>query len=213
MQKRIDKIEFNKPRKRIYTLFFDDGSEQAVHEDTLLKFRLAQGSQIDAALQSKISRFEEETNCKEQAYRFLSRRPHLERELYLKLLHKGYNKALIMSVLDRLRKNNLLDDEDFVRCFAEEEKSLRHSGPLRIKKKLIEKGAPREMVESWLEDHYPETEQLQQAEVLAGKKYNGMQKIDGAKRLQKVRNFLRQRGFTWNIIREVTAQWETEEEL
>ncbi len=203
----IERIEFSKPRRLIYTLFYSDGTQQEVREETLLHFGLAQGSIINANLEDKIKQYEQEVSCKEQAYRYLARRPHLEKELANKLRSKSYSSDLVSKTIRYLKDRNLLNDSDFIHRFAEEEKKLRHSGPLRIKKKLLTKGASVEMIDEWLKRFYPEQEQMRQAKILAEKKYLLLHNYPQQKRIQKIQSFLQQKGYYWYVIRETVAGW------
>ncbi|HIE57414.1 MAG TPA: regulatory protein RecX [Anaerolineales bacterium] len=207
MTTRIERIVLTKPGKLLYTIFLDDGSNREIREESLLRFGLSPGSTMNADLESKIRQYEQEISCKEQAYRYLARRPHLERELANKLRNKGYSADLIGRTIHYLKEKNLLDDSDFISRFAEEEKKLRHSGPLRIKKKLLARGASNETIDEWLRQFYPEEEQIQHAKILAEKKYSMLQNYPKQKRFQKIQSYLQQKGYSWYIIKETVALW------
>ena len=208
----IERIELSNPRKLLYTVFYNDGNQRNIRQETLLHFGLAQGSTISPDLEKKIQRFEQEIGCKEQAYRYLARRPHLERELINKLRTKGYSLDLISRIIHYLKDKNLLNDTDFIYRFAEEEKKLKHSGPLLIKKKLLSRGASSQIVDEWLKQFYPENEQMHHAGILAEKKYHLLRNYPQKKRMQKLQSFLKQKGYNWYIIKETVVEWMGNEE-
>jgi len=207
MTTQIERIVLTKSGKLLYTIFLDDGTKREMREESLLRFGLTLGSKIDAKLESKIKQYEQEINCKEQAYRYLARRPHLERELANKLRNKGHSAHLIGKTIRYLKGKNLLNDSDFINRFSSEEKNLRHSGPLRIKKKLLARGASIEAVDEWVRRFYPEEEQIQHARILAEKKYSLLQNYPKQIIIRKIRSYLQQKGYTWHIIKEAVASW------
>jgi len=203
---RISKIEIQKKNKKRYSLYSEDIYLFGVSEDTLVHFNISKGNTYSDTELQEIQAYEEQTQCLYQAYRYLSRRPHLSAELTRKLKLKGYESALIQSAIQILHKKNYLNDPDFIRLFVIDQMRLKRSGPMLIKKKLMEKGAKAETVDMILSADYPENEQFNNAQILLNKKLQNDSRIEK----ENLVRFLQQKGFPWDIIRQI--EWPEAEE-
>jgi len=105
-----------------------------------------------------------------------------------------------------LHKKNYLNDPDFIRLFVIDQMRLKRSGPMLIKKKLMEKGAKAETVDMILSADYPENEQFNNAQILLNKKLQNDSRIEK----ENLVRFLQQKGFPWDIIRQI--EWPEAEE-
>ena len=194
---RISKIEIQKKNKKRYNLYSDDIFLFGVSEDTLIHFQINKGSEYSETTLFEIQAYEEQVQCLFQAYRYLSRRPHLTAEIIRKLRLKGYENSLIQLVIQTLQEKKYLNDPDFIQLFVSDQIRLKHSGPLLIKKKLLEKGAKSEAVDTVLSEDYPDHKQFNNAQKLLNKKLQNNPKIEK----EKLVRFLQQKGFPWDIIR------------
>jgi len=198
----LTKIEVQKKNKKRYSLYSEDVFLFGVSEDTLVHFNLQKDLDYSENKLQEILKYEDVMLCLSQAYRYLSRRPHLESELKRKLRLKEFDNVTIADAINRLRKNKYLDDRDYIRRFISDQIHIKKSGPLLIYKKLMEKGAGRSDIEEILESAYPETEQIINAQFLFDKKANSAKKED----LKKLYAHLQQKGFSWDIIRQVIVE-------
>jgi regulatory protein len=121
MSKLISRIELVSRPKKIYRIFFDNDHQMELVEDTLLHFNLAKGSSIPENKLHAIRHHDAVMRCVHQAYRFLSRRPHLESEIKRKLLQKKYDKVQIGQAIQKLITQGLLNDTEFIQLFIREE--------------------------------------------------------------------------------------------
>ncbi len=205
---KIERASRNKPLYHVYsgeTLIF------TVTEETLLHFLLAKGKELSDARLNEIYHFDQVQRCVQQALRYLSRRGHFALELKRKLQAKGYETEIIEEAISYLRQKKYLDDAQLTAQFVHDGIQLKKYGPLLLKKKLLEKGAAREFVESYLQQAYPPEKQEAQARALLRKKLRSLpEHLPVTKRRQKIAAFLQQRGFGWEIIRPLLDELLTE---
>jgi len=89
-----------------------------------------------------------------QALDALARRDHSSEDLRRKLLEKGYDAAVVASLLDGLRAEKLVDDGRYLENFVAYH-AARGQGPLRVRAELRRHGLAGPPVEECL-DAYPD---------------------------------------------------------
>ena len=105
-----------------------------------------------------------------------------------------------------MRDKGYLNDEDFIRIFIREQSTVRRSGPLLIRRKLLEKGAEQSLVDTWLPSEYSIEKELGNARILLEKKIKSAGAGQGKERMQKLSRYLQQKGFTWETIQTVFTE-------
>ena len=96
----ITRIERQKKNKRRYSLFDQDKFIIGVSEESLLKYNIYSGIILSENMLRQIESGENLIAIREQAWRFLTRRMHSEKELRDKLINKGHSQEDI----DKLRR-------------------------------------------------------------------------------------------------------------
>lgn len=203
MSIQITRITTQKKHKDRYALFQGDSFLTGVSQEILLKYSLHTGSILSEKEFNRLKKEERLIAIREQALRYLSRRAHSTKELTLKLQQKGYALKSIETVTADLQKKGYLNDVEFARMFLREELRLKRTGPLLIKNKLMIKGISLETIEKILVEMYDTRLQYENCRTLAAKKLNTLQALPIEKQKQRVTGFLRQKGFGWEICRQV----------
>ena len=133
-----------------------------------------------------------------KALDLLSRREHSRKELYLKLTKRFESKENINLTLDRLEENNLLSDSRFAEEYvlARRRKGF---GPIKITVELQNRGVNESLI-------FNEIQRFDDWVSLARKSFkkkfpNGPS--SDLKELQKQKNFLVNKGFSFNEIESV----------
>lgn len=125
---------------------------------------------------------EELEKIRESALRILDHADNTSAELIRKLLKKGYGRENVDSVVNALRKADLLNDERFAVSYARM-KTEEGKGPFWIRQKLNEKGVPPQILDRALleaEDREEEYRNcLLRALALCGLKYDFVVDSDG----------------------------------
>ena len=137
----------------------------------------------------------------EYAVSLLAQRPYAEGELEARMLRLGYRPVTCEMVLHKLKQNNLLDDADFARQWAEA-RARRGLGPQRIAGELRRKGVTAEDTQAAMEA-LDEGEHLSAATALAAKFLrSGKPGEDRRKADQRVLAALARRGYPYAIAKE-----------
>lgn len=189
---------------------FDNSSQLILSFDTLFKSGLKKGDEVSEDRFSVLIESDTVYNIKKKALTFLSRRPHTEKELILKLKAKAYDEKLIKLVIKELRELSFLNDKNFAIQFTEEKSEKKKWGKLKIKAALQSKGIDNKIIIAVLSNYNIDNLEMQQAEKLALKKYTVLQKKETDKRklFQKVITFLISRGYDYELssktVRKIT---------
>ena len=133
-----------------------------------------------------------------KALDLLSRREHSRKELYIKLTNRFDCKDEINLTLDQLEENNLLCDSRFTEEYVHSRRR-KGFGPVKISMELEKKGVKDSLISSEI-DKFNDWDKL--AELSFKKRFP-----DGAsknfKELQKQKNFLTNKGFSFYQIESV----------
>ena len=133
-----------------------------------------------------------------KALDLLSRREHSRKELYLKLIKRFESQEYINLTLDRLEEKNLLSDSRFVEEYVQARRK-KSFGPIKISAELEKRGVKESLISGEI-DKFDDWEDL--AELCFKKRFpDGVSK--DFQRLQKQKNFLSNKGFTFYQIESV----------
>jgi len=142
--------------------------------------------------------------AREYALRLLEYRERSEQEIKERMSRKNYNERLIKSTIESLKNHNLVNDRRFARMWAES--CLRRSyGRWKVQSDLNKKGIDEEIVEEVLRESYSKVDEVQVALALIQKKWPFL-KEEKNTLLRRVSDFLKRRGFPFEVIAEVIRQ-------
>ena len=142
--------------------------------------------------------------AREYALRLLEYRERSEQEIKERMARKNYNERLIKSTIKSLKNHNLVNDRRFARMWAES--CLRRSyGRWKVQSDLSKKGIDEEIVEEVLRESYSKVDEVQIALALIQKKWPFL-KEEKNTLLRRVSDFLKRRGFPFEVIAEVIRQ-------
>ena len=142
--------------------------------------------------------------AREYALRLLEYRERSEQEIEERMARKNYDERLIKSTIKSLKNHNLVNDRRFARMWAES--CLRRSyGRWKVQSDLNKKGIDEEIVEEVLRESYSKVDEVQIALALIQKKWPFL-KEEKNTLLRRVSDFLKRRGFPFEVIAEVIRQ-------
>jgi regulatory protein len=205
MQIIITKIDRQKKNKGRYSLYTGEKFIAGISEETLLEFDIYSGKEISENILDKIKEKEKQVAVREQAWRYLSRREHSEKELRDKLLVKGNEVGIIDRIISNLKEKDYINNERFARLLIVDEINFKKNGPLLIKNKLLKKGLEIDLVNHLLNEYYNEVQQEKNCKYLAEKKYKSLKESDINQKKSRLGNYLTQKGFTWDISANVIS--------
>ena len=197
----ITKIEEQKNKKRV-NIFVDDAFFCGLNKETAVIFRLKVGNEIEESkLQDAI--FESEVKSAfEKASEYLGLRMHTKKELFDKLLKKGYQKDVIAKAIEKLEEYRYVDDGLFSKHFITENK--RYSKRV-LELKLREKGVNTEIIGDSIDEYTSDEDEydlcLKQAE-----KYVKSKDMTKEGAYQKMVASLVRKGFEFDMIKSVSKK-------
>jgi regulatory protein len=132
------------------------------------------------------------------AQAILSRRDHSEFEVRTKMKRKSFSVQQIDDALEKLKKLNLINDNNFAVMFVEYTLKMRAVGPKWLSHKLKQKGIESSVISSVLDEAYSFGRENELAKEAATKWRRTHQKhADDRERLTR---YLLARGFSFNTI-------------
>ncbi|MBI3232310.1 MAG: RecX family transcriptional regulator [Candidatus Doudnabacteria bacterium] len=140
----------------------------------------------------------ENSNGMNYAMFLLNIRLRTEGELRGKMRSKKYEAEIMDKVILQLKDNHYIDDQKYAEVFLENLKKYKSWGYYGIKKKLMEKRLPMNIIESVLAEGLSEDEEMEIAQRFLKKNHElGIMNYEGK---QKLAQKLRARGFRGSVI-------------
>ncbi|WP_181350707.1 recombination regulator RecX [Thalassobacillus sp. CUG 92003] len=205
---KITRITTQKKNKNRFNVFLDRGHGDtygfSVSEDILVKEQLRKGMELDDAAIASLVKQDDVHKSFTLAINYLSYRMRSEKEIRDYLEKKEADPEQISEVVARLRKESLLDDQEFANSLVRTRIETSSKGPLLVKKELIEKGVDAAKADTAL-GHYPFDKQYEKALKFAEKKIRSDGRKSFKQQVQAVQQTLMQKGFTGDVVQEVLA--------
>jgi regulatory protein len=168
----------------------------------ILAVGLKVGQYLDAKSIAELQAEDEVEEGYRRAARLVARRPHSEQELRRYLQRKDISDAGQESVLERLRRVGLADDQAFAQAWVENRMAFRPRGAAALRAELRSKGISQPAIESALSE-LDEDEAAYQAAQKAARRYQG---LDWELFHKRMRGYLARRGFHSYQIRTVVER-------
>ena len=140
-------IKYEKNKNGKYKIILEDNNKINTYEDVILKNNLLYKKNINEEDYNNII----EDNKYEEAYlscvKYISIRLRSKYEIKLYLQKKKYDENIINTTIDKLLKDNLLDDKRFTKAFVKDKFNFSTSGPYKIKQELIKQKIDNNIIE------------------------------------------------------------------
>ncbi len=200
---KITKIEEQKKNSKRFNIFLDDSFWLGVSQDTLVNFGLKEGNSISPKEKRKISQVEKLEQAWQRSLHYLSYRNRSSQEIRDYLEKKDFGQKIIKLALEKLEKYQYINDSAFLVSWVNN-RIGKGKGPRHIYQELLQKGFSKERIEKGLAECYDRDKQLKIC-LVEGEKYLGKKKInlEDFNDKQRLIRFLGQRGFDYDIIKEV----------
>jgi len=193
-------------RKRgMYEIYLDHDKEPAltVHEDILVRYKLLKGAVLSAAAVDDIWQAGERHQAYTLALAYLGVKARTSMEIERYLRRREVAEERIAPVVERLIREQLVDDEDYARRFAGDRMRLQQKGSRRIQQELIQRGVAKTVAAAAVEGL--DSEQEQQGAIRAAAKKWPNLKGERQDRKRKLMMFLLRRGYPHPIVRQAIA--------
>lgn len=210
MTKKITKIETQKRPGR-YNIYLDQKYAFSVSASVLINFRLAKGMEIDEQLQKVILADDDVAKAYSKALNYLAHQLRAESEVISKLKELELDDGVIEEVLQKLRDQNLLDDQNYADSYVRTMMLTSDKGPTIIRQNLRMKKIGENLIDRALEQ-YPENELMENGIKLAEKQLKHYHHFPTKTRLQKVRQSMMTKGFKSDLITKILDNITIEED-
>ena len=192
--------EIEQVRGHRVRITLDDGSRFVLLKSAFQERPLETGQELDAAEYADWVLKKQYRSALDKAVAMLAVRACSRGEISQKLRGIGYSPETIEMVLYKLESNDLLNDREFARQWADHRASRKY-GPRRIQQELRAKGVSAEETEEALQD-ISEEDQLENALALARKSLKHAPGEDARKVRQRAMGAIVRRGYSWDLARQ-----------
>jgi regulatory protein len=195
MNKKITALKAQKKNPNRINVYLD--GEYAFGLSRIVAAWLSIGQELG---EEQISRLQQEDATEvalDNAVKFISYRSRTESEIRRKLSEKGFSDQDIDKVLQRLRSNGLVADEQFARSWVESRSAVHPRSKRLMAMELRQKGVSNSDIDKALEGTEDDDELAYQAAVQYAHR---LAKLDWDKFRERLSGYLLRRGFTYGTI-------------
>jgi len=201
----ISKITTQKRKADRYNIYLDNGHGEeyafSVSEDVLIKHQLMKGKEISEDDIQNIFYQEEIEKAYIQAINFLSYRMRSTLEVRQHIEEKGFEQTLCDTVIQRLKEQNYLNDEEFALSYLRTQIQTTDKGPVVIANSLKEKGITQKLIDEVLLE-FPKELELEKAITLC-EKWIQKKNTKSEKQVRvDLKAMLHRKGYTLDIIQQ-----------
>lgn len=206
----ISKIEPQK-RKGRYNVYINDDFAFGVDEEVLIKFELNKGLHVTKELQEKIENEDSYYKAYQKTLNYLSYSLRSEKQIR-DYLAKNELYHFSDRMIEQLKSMRLIDDLNYAQSYVRSQANINQKGPRNIEQDLKQRGITDEFILTAL-DEYPYEQQLDNALTLAEKRWKKTSKNSEIESIQKVKAYLLNKGYSFDIVDEAVAEIDTEKNI
>lgn len=206
----ITKIEAQKRRGR-YNVYLDGKFAFPVAESVLIKYRLMKGMELDKQQVAQITTADQIAKAYKQMLDYLSHQLRTEKEVRQKLAEIGTPEEYVEQVMQKLRGERLLDDQNYAASYVRTVMNTELKGPQVIRQKLRLKGVGEIEIDDALKQ-FTQEKQTENATKLAQKLFKRYRTQPTRRREDKVRQGLMTNGYASDLFNQIKEAVEPEED-
>ena len=190
--------------KRMVMVSLNGDASLQLSEDVVVRERLTVGRKLAAGDIVRLKQLEQYQSAWNTALSFLKHRPRSEFEVRSRLKSRGCGDEQISAVMSRLRELELVDDAAFASFWRENRERHNPRSSRLTRWELRRKGITEDVIEQALDGGDEKTSAYEAARL----RVNKLPKDDYAIFRRRLGDFLRRRGFNYEIIGEtVNRLW------
>lgn len=180
-----------------YKIYLSDGTILKINSDVIINNNLLYKKEIDNTLLNKILKENDNANIYNKCVKYISVRLRSKKEIidYLKKLNID-NTA---DIIDKLTKNNLINDEVFTKAFVKDKINFTSYGPYRIRQELNKYNIDNEIIDKYIND-IDEEILIDKVDKQINKMIKSNRKYSGNILKSKIYNNLYNNGFDKDMI-------------
>ena len=206
---KITKISPQQKNPHRWNIFVDGRFCFSIDENILTESNLSVNDSIQEQEIENLKNQDENWQAWRKSCDLLNRRMYSSGEIRDRLFRKGFSETSIQFAIQKLLKNDYLNDEEFATVFVREKLRLKQWGFFRIKMELKKRWITDEIIEKIFNDIEDlkgiETENLSNLISKSARKYD----LTDVKEKQRIINWLQRRGYSINLILENLKGFDT----
>ena len=201
----ITKIEVQKKNKDRVNVFIDGEYSFACSNQLIYTYNLKVNKSVDIEQLKEVVNEDNFLKCKNDSLKIIERSYKSEKDVYDKLIKKGYDEKNIARTIEFLKSYNFLNDDEYCRLYIKDK--IKSQGKNKIKYSLVKKGISENIINEKLSE-VSDMVELDSAMKIAEKKYNILIKseTDNRKIYKKLWEFLTRNGYDKEIINEILSK-------
>ncbi len=202
----VKKQKWKKDRVNVY---LDGEFGFGIDLENLLKFNLKIEKELGQDEIEKILEEAEYKDIRDKLLNYASIRPRSEKEIDDWFYKKQVHESLHDRLKKKLRKLDLLDDEEFAKWWVRQRQEFKPRGPKLLYAELLKKGIDKSVINKAIDEQ--NIHGVNVAYLLLGKKtYRWKAKKDPNTK-KKMLDFLARKGFDWDTIKKAVDKFISEE--
>lgn len=203
--RKITALHTGKGRTKKVNVFLDGKFAFSLEAEIVAEEGLAVEQTLPAERIKAIAASNNVKRCYSAAARFLSYRPRSEPEIRERLRQRGFDTGCIEAVIDKLKRQELVDDTAFAQFWKENRETFSPRSKwltgLELRKKGISDEIINQVVETIDDDESAYRAALKKAGTISGSEYQGFHRRLG--------DYLKRRGFNYGVIeRTISRIWQ-----
>lgn len=171
-----------------------------IHSEIIRKYNVAKGMELSEEEADRLIYENDLRRARERALYLMESRDHSYRELFDKL-EKNYSEDICFEVCNRLAEIGVINDRRYAEKLCRQLFEVKKLGRYRVKQEMRLKGLGSEIIEEAMENFSEEDEPFERLEKLVEQKYERY--LTDRKGVEKVRNALARKGYSFGEIKEV----------
>lgn len=185
-------------------IYIDDTFAFGLSSELRYKYDLYVGKEITDEFINDVLKAEEQNKVLNHAFNILSYAQNSKKDIYRKLMRKGYEEEFVLKAIDYCEEKNYINDRLYAESFIKDKINLNKYGQNKIRYDLISKGVSKDIIDEVL-DMNP-VDEYERAFELANKKIKSYKNDDKNAIYRKLGGFLQRRGYTYDIVSKVLRQ-------
>jgi regulatory protein len=142
---------FKKLKDNKYKIIFKNNSDLILYDDIILKYNLLLTKKIDESKLKIIIAENNSLECYYKALKYLSNKNRSKLEIIKYLNRFNYSQENINETIEKLEKNNYINEDIYLESFINDQINLTNNGPKKIYNKLINLGFKEEQIKNYLD--------------------------------------------------------------
>ena len=171
-----------------------------IHSEIIRKYNVAKGMELSGEEADRLIYENDLRRARERALYLMESRDHSYRELFDKL-EKNYSEDICFEVCNRLAEIGVINDRRYAEKLCRQLFEVKKLGRYRVRQEMRLKGLGSEIIEEAMENFSEEDEPFERLEKLVEQKYERY--LTDRKGVEKVRNALARKGYSFGEIKEV----------